>query len=69
MMTGNELDQVFILRFWRERPSADEEPIWRARVRHVNDRQQQTASNVDAALALVAAKLAAALAVEREPHE
>jgi hypothetical protein len=50
-------DQVFILRFWREDAGCGEDFRWRAQVRNVNTRQRQTTDDVDAAFALVLARL------------
>ena len=51
------VDQVFILRFWREATGPGQEFRWRAQVRNVNSRQRQVADDIEAAFALVLEQL------------
>jgi hypothetical protein len=59
------LDQVFILRFWREGPYASEQARWRVLVRNINTRRRDIANDVQQAFAIVAADLN----VAEEEHE
>jgi hypothetical protein len=54
------LDQVFILRFWRESADAGEHARWRAQVRNINTHQRDVVDDVQHAFAIVASKLNAA---------
>lgn len=54
------LDQVFILRFWREAADADEHPRWRVLVRNINTRRRDVVDDVQRAFAIVASNLNAA---------
>jgi hypothetical protein len=54
------LDQVFILRFWRESADASEHARWRVVVRNINTRRRDVVDDVQRAFALVASNLNAA---------
>jgi hypothetical protein len=57
------LDQVFILRFWREAADATdagEHARWRVLVRNINTRQRDVVDDVQRAFAIVASNLSAA---------
>jgi hypothetical protein len=62
------LDQVFILRFWRESADAGEHARWRVLVRNVNTRRRDVVDDVQRAFAIVASNLNAA-AGERDGPE
>jgi hypothetical protein len=53
------LDQVFILRFWRETADTGEDPRWRVLVRNINTRRRDVVDDVQRAFAIVAANLSA----------
>lgn len=55
-------DEVFVVRFWREQQNSEGEFRWRAQVRSVTDRNRHIADSVEAALALIRARLEAASA-------
>ena len=54
------LDQVFILRFWRESADASEHARWRVVVRNINTRRRDVVDDVQRAFAIVASNLNAA---------
>jgi len=54
------LDQVFILRFWRESADASEHARWRVQVRNINTRRRDVVDDVQRAFAIVASNLNAA---------
>jgi hypothetical protein len=54
------LDQVFILRFWREAAGTDEHARWRVMVRNINTRRRDVVDDVQRAFAIVASNLNAA---------
>jgi hypothetical protein len=54
------LDQVFILRFWKEAVDTDEAARWRVLVRNINTRRRDVVDDVQRAFAIVAANLSAA---------
>jgi hypothetical protein len=54
------LDQVFILRFWRESADAGEHARWRVLVRNINTRRRDVVDDVQRAFAIVASNLNAA---------
>ena len=54
------LDQVFILRFWRESADAGEHARWRVQVRNINTRRRDVVDDVERAFAIVASNLNAA---------
>ena len=54
------LDQVFILRFWRESAGASEQARWRVVVRNINTRRRDVVDDVQRAFAIVASNLNAA---------
>ena len=54
------LDQVFILRFWRESSDAGEHARWRVLVRNINTRRRDVVDDVQRAFAIVASNLNAA---------
>ena len=54
------LDQVFILRFWRESADASERGRWRVQVRNINTRRRDVVDDVQRAFAIVASNLNAA---------
>ena len=55
------LDQVFILRFWRESADASEQSRWRVQVRNINTRRRDVVDDVQGAFAIVASNLNAAV--------
>ena len=54
------LDQVFILRFWKEAVDDEEHAGWRVLVRNINTRRRDVVDDVQRAFAIVAANLGAA---------
>jgi hypothetical protein len=54
------IDEVFVLRLWREAIGPAAGFQWRAQVTHVNSGDRRTANSVDEALALIRAGLEAA---------
>ena len=54
------LDQVFILRFWKEAVDADESAHWRVLVRNINTRRRDVVDDVQRAFAIIAANLSTA---------
>ena len=50
-------DEVFVVRFWREQQNSDHEFRWRVQVRSVTGRDRHIANSVDAAFALIRARL------------
>lgn len=54
------LDQVFILRFWRESADASDHARWRVVVRNINTRRRDVVDDVQRAFAIVASNLNAA---------
>jgi hypothetical protein len=62
------LDQVFILRFWRESADASEDAHWRALVRNINTRRRDVVDDVQRAFAIVASNLNAAAGEHDEPE-
>jgi hypothetical protein len=54
------LDQVFILRFWKEAIDADGDARWRVLVRNINTRRRVVVDDVQGAFAIVSANLSAA---------
>lgn len=55
------LDQVFILRFWREDAGAGEQGHWRVLVRNINSQRGEVVDDVQRAFAVVASSLNAAV--------
>jgi len=55
------LDQVFILRFWRETADVNEQARWRVLVRNINTRRRDVVDDVQRAFAIVASNLNAAV--------
>ena len=51
------LDQVFILRFWRESADTSEQARWRVLVRNINTRRRDVVDDVQQAFAIVASNL------------
>jgi hypothetical protein len=51
------LDQVFILRFWRETADASGDGRWRVLVRNINTRRRDVVDDVQRAFAIVTANL------------
>jgi hypothetical protein len=62
------LDQVFILRFWRESADAGEHARWRVLVRNINTRRRDVVDDVQRAFAIVASNLNAAGEQEGPEH-
>jgi hypothetical protein len=62
------LDQVFILRFWRESADAGGQTRWRVQVRNINTRRRDVVDDVQHAFAIVASNLDPA-AGEHDVHE
>jgi hypothetical protein len=61
------LDQVFILRFWREAADADEHARWRVLVRNINTRRRDVVDDVQRAFAIVVSNLNAAVGEHEGP--
>ena len=57
-------DEVFVVRFWREEQDTDQEFRWRVQVRSVTGRDRHIADSVEAAFALIRARLEVASAPE-----
>jgi hypothetical protein len=53
------LDQVFILRFWRETADAGDQARWRVLVRNINTRRRDVVDDVQRAFAIVSSNLTA----------
>jgi len=51
------LDQVFILRFWREEADTSDQGHWRVMVRNINTRHRDVVDDVQRAFAIVAGSL------------
>jgi hypothetical protein len=62
------LDQVFILRFWRESADASEHARWRVQVRNINTRRRYVFDDVQRAFAIVASNLNAAAGQQDGPE-
>jgi len=62
------LDQVFILRFWRESADSGEHARWRVLVRNINTRRRDVVDDVQRAFALVASNLNAAVGEHEGPE-
>ena len=62
------LDQVFILRFWRESADAGDDARWRVLVRNINTRRREVVDDVQRAFAIVAANLNAATGEQDRPE-
>jgi hypothetical protein len=62
------LDQVFILRFWRESADAGEHARWRVLVRNINTRRRDVVDDVQRAFAIVASNLNAAASEHEGPE-
>jgi hypothetical protein len=62
------LDQVFILRFWRESADAGEHVRWRVLVRNINTRRRDVVDDVQRAFAIVASNLNAAAGEDEGPE-
>jgi hypothetical protein len=62
------LDQVFILRFWRETADAGGVGRWRVLVRNINTRRRDVVDDVQRAFAIVASNLNAAEDAQDEPE-
>jgi hypothetical protein len=62
------LDQVFILRFWRESADAGEHARWRVLVRNINTRRRDVVDDVQRAFAIVASNLNAAAGEHEGPE-
>ena len=58
-------DEVFVVRFWREQENTEHEFRWRAQVRSVTARDRHVADSVEAAFALIRARLNLASAAEQ----
>jgi hypothetical protein len=54
------LDQVFILRFWRESADAGDDARWRVLVRNINTKSRDVVDDIQRAFAIVASNLDAA---------
>jgi hypothetical protein len=63
------LDQVFILRFWRESADAGEEARWRVLVRNINTRRRDVVDDMQRAFAIVASNLNAASGEHEGPEQ
>lgn len=58
-------DEVFVVRFWREQQNREDEFRWRVQVRSVTGRDRHIADSVEAAFALIRARLEVASAPEQ----
>jgi hypothetical protein len=58
-------DEVFVVRFWREQQDTRHGFRWRVQVRSVTGRDRHIADSVEAAFALIRARLEAAAAPEQ----
>ena len=63
------LDQVFILRFWRESADTSEQARWRVLVRNINTRRRDVVDDVQGAFAIVASNLNAAAGDHDGPED
>lgn len=63
-MQSRWLDQVFILRFWREDAGAGEQGRWRVLVRNINNQRGEVVDDVQRAFAVVSSSLNAAVEEE-----
>jgi hypothetical protein len=61
------LDQVFILRFWRESADVSGNTRWRVLVRNINTRRRDVVDDVQHAFAIVASNLNVATEAHVEP--
>jgi hypothetical protein len=61
------LDQVFILRFWRESADVGGDARWRVLVRNINTRRCDVVDDVQHAFAIVASNLNVAADAHEEP--
>jgi hypothetical protein len=57
-------DEVFVVRFWREQQNSEDDFRWRVQVRSVTGRDHRIADSVEAAFALIRARLEAASSPE-----
>jgi hypothetical protein len=57
-------DEVFVVRFWREQQNSEGDFRWRVQVRSVTGRDRHVVDSVEAAFALISARLELASAVE-----
>lgn len=62
------LDQVFILRFWRESADVREHDRWRVLVRNINTRRRDVVDDVQRAFAIVASNLNDAVVEDDGPE-
>jgi hypothetical protein len=62
------LDQVFILRFWRDSADASEHARWRVLVRNINTRRRDVVDDVQRAFAIVASDLNAEAGDQQRPE-
>jgi hypothetical protein len=62
------LDQVFILRFWRETTDVDGDVRWRVLIRNINTRRRDLVDDVQRAFTIVASNLKAAVDTHEEPE-
>jgi hypothetical protein len=58
-------DEVFVVRFWREEQNSGREFRWRVQVRSVTGRDRHVADSVEAAFALIRARLEVASGPEQ----
>jgi len=63
-----QLDQVFILRFWRESADVDGDGHWRVLVRNINTRRRDVVDDVAHAFAIVSSSLNAVAGADEEPE-
>ena len=61
------LDQVFILRFWREETGTSDQGSWRVMVRNINTRHRDVVDDVQRAFAIVAGSLSQGAGEDKEP--
>jgi len=63
------LDQVFILRCWREELDAADQARWRILIRNINTRRFDVVDDVQCAFALIATNLNAAIRDAGNPEQ
>ena len=61
------LDEVFIIRFWREEAGTRAQSRWRAQVRSVNTKERQIADNIDSVFELIVRRLRAVQSEKEYP--
>jgi len=62
------LDQVFVLRFWRESADVSEDARWRVLVRNINTRRRDVVDDVQRAFAIITSNLNAVTGEHEGPE-